>query len=81
MTALYLIHLGLNRPPFSKEVEPEELWIPPSKQDLVEQVVEAHIENERRILSALPTAALANLDAALSTLLQALEGSPGDRRS
>jgi DNA-binding MarR family transcriptional regulator len=32
---------------------------------LIEQVVEAHIENERRILSALPTAALANLDAAL----------------
>jgi len=48
---------------------------------LIEQVVEAHIENERRILSALPTAALANLDAALSTLLQTLEGSPGDRRS
>lgn len=48
---------------------------------LIEQVVEAHIENERRILSALPTAALANLDAALSTLLQALEGSPDDRRS
>ena len=48
---------------------------------LIERVVEAHIENERRILSALPTAALANLDAALSTLLQTLEGSPGDRRS
>jgi len=50
MTALYLIHLGLNRPPFSKEVEPEELWIPPSKQDLVEQVVEALEERASVVL-------------------------------
>lgn len=43
---------------------------------LIDQVVEAHIENERRILSPLPTAMLADLDTALCALLQALEGSP-----
>ena len=44
---------------------------------LIERAVEAHLENERRILSALPTTMLADLDTALSALLQALEGSPG----
>lgn len=48
---------------------------------LIDQVVEAHIENERRILSPLPTAMLADLDTALCALLQALEGSPGSDRS
>lgn len=44
---------------------------------LIERAVEAHLENERRILSALPTTMLADLDTALSALLQALEDSPG----
>lgn len=48
---------------------------------LIDQVVEAHIENERRILSPLPTAMLADLDTALCALLQALESSPGSDRS
>ena len=44
---------------------------------LIERAVEEHLENERRILSALTTTMLADLDTALSALLQALEGSPG----
>lgn len=48
---------------------------------LIDQVVEAHIENERQILSPVPTAMLADLDTALCALLQALESSPGSDRS
>ncbi|MFY3746474.1 MarR family winged helix-turn-helix transcriptional regulator [Anaeromyxobacter sp. Red801] len=41
---------------------------------LIDRAVEAHVENERRLLSALPPAALAALDAHLSALLGTLEG-------
>ena len=41
---------------------------------LVDRAVAAHVENERALLSALPAAALAELDERLSTLLLALEG-------
>jgi len=40
---------------------------------LIDQAVEAHIDNERLMLSALPAEALAALDTNLSTLLRALE--------
>lgn len=41
---------------------------------LINRAVGPHVENERRLLSVLPVEALANLDAQLSVLLQALEG-------
>lgn len=40
---------------------------------LIDTVVEAHVENERALLAALPPAALAQLDAHLSALLLSLE--------
>lgn len=45
---------------------------------LINVAVEVHVEKERELLAALPPAALAALDAHLSTLLQALEGRSGD---
>jgi type II secretory pathway predicted ATPase ExeA len=37
----YLKHFGLNAAPFSKEIEDHELWLPPSKKLLVDELVEA----------------------------------------
>jgi general secretion pathway protein A len=39
--ATYLAHFGFSAEPFSKEIEDAELWLPPSKQDLVDDLVEA----------------------------------------
>lgn len=36
----YLDHFGLARPPFTKEIEDTDLWLPPSKQGIVDQLVE-----------------------------------------
>ena len=41
---------------------------------LIDRAVEAHVENERQLLSVLPAAVLAELDAHLSRLLLTLEG-------
>ncbi|ACL67526.1 transcriptional regulator, MarR family [Anaeromyxobacter dehalogenans 2CP-1] len=46
---------------------------------LIDRAVEAHVENERRLLAALPAAAVAELDARLSALLVALEGPSGSQ--
>lgn len=45
---------------------------------LINRAVEAHVENERQLLSALSAPVLADLDSHLSTLLLALEGQSGD---
>lgn len=45
----------------------------PSGLELVDRAVEAHLENERRILAPLSAADLAALDASLATLLAVLE--------
>lgn len=37
----YLDHFGLLHAPFSKEIEDNDLWLPPSKQGLVDALVEA----------------------------------------
>jgi len=49
----------------------------PSGLELVDRAVEAHLDNERRILAPLSAADLAALDASLATLLAVLE-SPRD---
>jgi type II secretory pathway predicted ATPase ExeA len=41
MTAAYLSAFGLKDPPFSKEIPDGDLWLPPSKQPLVDQLLEA----------------------------------------
>ena len=43
---------------------------------LIDRAVEAHIENERQLVSLLPASALSALDAHLSALLLALESPP-----
>lgn len=45
---------------------------------LIDRAVEAHVENERKIVSALPAPVLAELNAHLSALLLALEGGAQD---
>ena len=40
---------------------------------LIDRAVEAHVENEHRLLSTLPAAVVADLDANLSALMRALE--------
>lgn len=49
--------------------------------ELINRAVEAHVENERQMLSVLPTKVLAVLDEHLSTLLLSLESSPDDSTS
>ena len=47
---------------------------------LIERAVEAHVDNERAVLSALSDDVLRNLDTQLAHLLRALErGADGDR--
>jgi general secretion pathway protein A len=41
MTTVYLSHFGLKEAPFTKEILDAELWLPPSKIDLVEELCEA----------------------------------------
>ena len=41
MRSSELAHFGANRPPFSKEIEDAELWLPTSKQGIVDDVVAA----------------------------------------
>lgn len=41
MTDAYIRHFGLSKPPYAKEVADAELWLPPSKQEVVEEAVEA----------------------------------------
>lgn len=48
---------------------------------MIDRAVETHVENERRILSALSADTLVQLDAHLSTLLRTLEAKPGDPSS
>jgi len=41
MTAAYLADFDLREPPFSKEIPDADLWLPPSKHELVDELVEA----------------------------------------
>jgi general secretion pathway protein A len=41
MSESYLRHFGLSKPPFAKEVADAELWLPPSKQGIVDEVIES----------------------------------------
>ena len=41
MTPAYLAHFELREPPFSKELSDADLWLPPSKLSLVEELCEA----------------------------------------
>ena len=47
---------------------------------LINRAVESHLDNERRLLAALPAESLAVLDAQLSALLMTLENAPEQPR-
>ena len=54
MTAKYLQHFGLEVAPFSKDVADEDLWLPPSKQAVVDDLVEAMQERASALLTGEP---------------------------
>lgn len=54
MSAAYLTHFDLRQAPFSKEIADEDLWLPPSKQSLVDDLVEALDERASVTLTGEP---------------------------
>ena len=50
MRDLYLTHFGLREPPFSKEIPDGELWLPSSKQAVVDELVDAVEERTSVVL-------------------------------
>lgn len=54
MSPKYLGHFGLSEVPFSKEIADAELWLPPSKVRVVEELVEALHERESLCLVGEP---------------------------
>lgn len=51
---LWLRHYSLTRPPFAKDLVDEELWLPTSKQEIVETLVEALEERQHVLLTGEP---------------------------
>ena len=51
---MHLDHFGLTAEPFSKEVEDRDLWLPPSKQALVEDLVDSMDARESVVLTGEP---------------------------
>jgi type II secretory pathway predicted ATPase ExeA len=54
MTTAYLAHFGLKAAPFSKEIADAELWLPPSKKALVDELCEAAEERSSLVLTGDP---------------------------
>jgi len=54
MSSPYLAHFALKEPPFSKEVPDAELWLPASKQTVVETLLEALTEHASVVLVGEP---------------------------
>jgi len=54
MNATYLTHFDFRQAPFSKEISDADLWLPPSKQVLVEELVEALDERASVTLTGEP---------------------------
>lgn len=49
--ARWLSQFGLLRPPFSKDLGADELWVPPSRDQIVERLVEACQEKAHVVLT------------------------------
>lgn len=54
--SLHLDFFGFNFEPFSKEIADHELWLPPSKKAIVEELVEAIEARESVVLTGEPGA-------------------------
>jgi general secretion pathway protein A len=50
MTAAYLGHFGLREAPFSKEIADNDLWLPPSKEELLDELCDAVASHESVVL-------------------------------
>lgn len=53
-TPAWLSHFGFREPPFSKEIPDADLWLPPSKATLVDELVEALDERSSVLLTGDP---------------------------
>ena len=54
MTTPYLAHFALNEPPFSKEIPDPDLWLPTSKQAVVDTLLDALTERASVVLVGEP---------------------------
>lgn len=54
MTARWLSHFGLAHPPFSKEIDTPELWVPASRQSVVDDLVEGCEQRGHVLLTGEP---------------------------
>jgi len=54
MTAKYLAHFGFKTPPFSKEISDANLWLPPSKKDVLDELIEALRDRASVLLTGEP---------------------------
>ena len=54
MVAKYLAHFGLKSSPFTKEISDDGLWLPPSKQEVLADLVEALRERASILLTGEP---------------------------
>lgn len=54
MTARWLTHFGLNAPPFAKAVTDEELWVPSSREAVIDRLVEGCEERGHVLLTGEP---------------------------
>jgi type II secretory pathway predicted ATPase ExeA len=54
MSDLILTHFGFTRPPFSKEITDGDLWLPPSKQSVVDDLVETLGERRSALVCGEP---------------------------
>lgn len=54
MSAAYLAHFGLREAPFTKEISDAELWLPPSKEELCDELTEAVAQHESVLLTGDP---------------------------
>jgi general secretion pathway protein A len=54
MTAAHLEHFGLREHPFTKEIPDSDLWLPPSKEQLVDELCDAVANRESLVLVGEP---------------------------
>jgi hypothetical protein len=54
MTVQWLAHFGLQSAPFSKEIDATELWLPSSRQHVIDELVDACTEHRHVLLTGEP---------------------------
>ncbi len=54
MSAKHLVHFGLKAAPFTKEISDADLWMPPSKKAVVDELIEALGERASVVLTGEP---------------------------